>query len=37
LRRALQKSSLAYRTINAVVPVGFTAGWVALAITALER
>jgi hypothetical protein len=33
----LQKSSLAYRAINTVVLVGFTAGWVALAITALER
>jgi hypothetical protein len=33
----LQKGSLAYRAINTVVLVGFTAGWIALAITALGR
>lgn len=33
----LQKSSTLYRTINMVVLVGFSIGWIALAITALSR
>jgi hydroxylaminobenzene mutase len=33
----LQKGSTAYRAINTVVLVGFTIGWVALAITAAGR
>jgi hypothetical protein len=33
----LQKGSRLYRAINTVVLVGFTIGWVALAITAVGR
>jgi hypothetical protein len=33
----LQKGSTVYRAINTVVLVGFTIGWVALAITAAGR
>jgi hypothetical protein len=33
----LQKGSLLYRGVNTVVLVGFTIGWVALAITAAGR
>lgn len=33
----LQKGSTPYRAINTVVLIGFTAGWIALAITALGR
>ena len=33
----LQKGSRLYRAINTVVLVGFTVGWVALAITAVGR
>lgn len=33
----LQKGSTLYRAINMIVLVGFTIGWIALAITALGR
>lgn len=33
----LQRESLAYKAINGAVLVGFTIGWVALAITVLSR
>lgn len=36
-RPELQKDSIAYKGLNTAILVGFTVGWVALAITALGR